>query len=89
MRVFAIRSMKDGVCYSYGQGELIEKKVPDAEPFNKINLKNPCIKLDTGKYVWGFECWWGKVERFEEEYKPKIKETVMVEPDNILPVDEK
>lgn len=26
---------------------------------------NPCIELDDGSIVWGYECWWGPEERFE------------------------
>lgn len=28
---------------------------------------NPRIKLDDGGYCWGFECWWGPVDRMEKE----------------------
>jgi hypothetical protein len=38
-----------------------------------FDLSNPLIKLDTGGYVWGCECWWGpadetkkKLDRMEE-----------------------
>lgn len=48
---------------------------------------NPCIKLDSGKYVWGFECWWGpkdkvlgKLEQEEDlEYE-------VVEPNDYQPI---
>jgi len=28
--------------------------------------RNPRIDLDNGGHVWGFECWWGQEDRFEE-----------------------
>jgi hypothetical protein len=28
---------------------------------------NPRIKLDSGKTVWGCECWWGSEEQMKEE----------------------
>ena len=31
-------------------------------------LKNPRIKLDNGKTVWGCQCWWGPEEQLEEQY---------------------
>lgn len=84
MRVFAVQSQNDKVCNFFGDGELIEKKIPDIEPFNKMKIYNPCIKLDSGKYVWGFQCWWGEIE--EKEGFIKDREVVIVEPDNIQPL---
>ncbi len=66
MRVIAIESFKKGVMRKYGEGELLENKVPDLAPFNKMKVKNPCIKLDNGKYVWGFQCWWGSIEQVKK-----------------------
>lgn len=31
-----------------------------------LSESNPRIKLDSGKIVWGFECWWGDVASFEK-----------------------
>lgn len=85
MRVLAIESIKDGIMKSYGEGEYIGNKVPDYPPFNSFGVKNPCIKLDSGKYVWGFQCWWGEVDKIRELYKD-IKQEIIVEIDNeILP----
>lgn len=27
-----------------------------------LGFPNPCIKLDSGGEVWGYECWWGDEE---------------------------
>lgn len=83
MRVVALESLKEGIAHSYGEGEYIGDKVPDINPFREIGFANPCIRLDTGKYVWGFECWWGEKEEFDKQYGPEIKETIIVEPKNI------
>ena len=89
MRVGALQSFKDGILCYYGEGSLLNDKIPDAPPFNTVNISNPCIKLDSGKYVWGFECWWGELEKFKSEYADKATEIIMVEPDNIQPVNVK
>lgn len=85
MRVTAIQSLKKGVLYSYGEGEYIGDLVPDTEPFASAGIPNPCVKLDTGKYIWGFECWWMDITKFNKNYAPAVKETIMVESDNIQP----
>jgi hypothetical protein len=42
--------------------------------------KNPRIKLDSGKIVWGCECWWGAEEEFKSN-PPKI--IIDVDIDNV------
>lgn len=32
-----------------------------------LSESNPRIKLDSGKTVWGYECWWGDVAGFERD----------------------
>ena len=87
MKVIAIESMKDGVLKVFGEGEYIGDKIPDVEPFKNNGIENPCIKLDSGKYVWGFQCWWGDLLEFRDKYKDHIKseETVKIE-NEIRPV---
>ena len=86
-RVTAIQSFKNGVMKTYGDGYLINHKVPDIEPYKMLMLENPCIKLDSGRYVWGFECWWGSKDHVDSKYKAITKEIIMVEPENIQPID--
>lgn len=31
-------------------------------------LSNPCIQLDSGRYVWGFQCWWGSIDVIKERF---------------------
>ena len=84
MRVTAIQSFKDGVLKTYGDGELLEDKVPNAEPFKTIEVTNPCIKLDDGGYVWGFQCWWGAVEKVAKKFESRATEVIKVKPDVVI-----
>lgn len=86
MRVTAIESIEDGVCRSYGEGEYIGDKEPNSGLMKDTGIKYPCIKLDSGKYVWGYQCWWCETTEFNEEYKDSIKKTIIVDIDeNIEP----
>jgi len=84
MRVTAIESIKDGICRSYGEGEYIGDKEPNSGWMKDTGIKNPCIKLDSGQYVWGYQCWWGATDKFKEKYKDSIKETIIVEVPEIV-----
>ena len=87
IRVTAFQSILHGHFVTYGDGELLEDKIPNVTPFKELKRTNPCIKLDTGKYVWGFMCWWGDVDKVREKYKDLIKSTEVIEPEqNILPL---
>jgi hypothetical protein len=33
----------------------------------KLPLKNPRIRLDSGHVVWGAECWWGSEEKVKKQ----------------------
>jgi len=72
--IIAVESLKDGVLTVFGYGKHIGDKVPDVAPWNRTNIPNPCILLDNGKYVWGFQCWWGKKDAFLSKYGEHIKE---------------
>jgi hypothetical protein len=90
MRVTAIESIKDGVMRLFGEGELIKGQVPNIEPFNTHGIENPCIKLDSGQYVWGFQCWWGETEKVNQKYEGRYTEKVVVsipEGEQILPYE--
>lgn len=51
--------------YGVYQGELVS---PEGFP-------NPCILLDSGVTVWGYQCWWGS----EEKVKASIGNRKVVE----------
>ena len=86
-REIAIQSLEDGVLKTYGEGELLIGLVPNIEPFKELNAPNPCIKLDTGKHVWGFECWWGDAAQFRTKYAASITSEEIVDVENeVLPM---
>ena len=37
------------------------------ELYREVN-KNPCIYLDSGDVVWGFQCWWGPLEQAKQRF---------------------
>lgn len=78
-RVIAVRNLEEGVLYSFGEGELLEDKIPDVEPFRSMGVTNPCIKLDNGKYAWGFQCWWGEKEQFLKHYDGEFERIEVVD----------
>jgi hypothetical protein len=57
--------------------------IPDKYACLSDNSKgnHPLITLDDGTVVWGFECWWGEQEFFNERFKLKDPAT------KIIPVD--
>lgn len=85
MEVIAIRDGKNKVLNIYGKGILIENQIPNIEPFNKLNVQNPCIKLENGKYIWGYQCWWGPTDKVKSKYKDYKFNIVPVE-NEVLPL---
>lgn len=73
-RVFAVRNSDKENVYLFGYGTYEGDKFPEyrftkeeleKQPLLK-NYKNPCIKLDNGDIVWGYECWWGAESQIEK-----------------------
>lgn len=87
-KVTAVCSFKDGHLKTFGDGVYLGDKVPDEFPFNEYKVKTPCILLDSGKYVWGMECYWGSAESVAAKFKDHIKTTETVEPSNVQPIKE-
>lgn len=73
-KVLAIRNVKDGKVYLYGEGEYVGDKKPENFP-----MKNPCIKLDKGYIVWGFQCWWGSKKEVLQKFPPSEYEYIDVD----------
>ena len=77
-KVIAIKSIsKDREKVNiFGYGEYLgEKPCPELQ-----GCLNPCIRLDNGKIVWGYQCWWGNADRVEKEIiKAKKVNVVEVE----------
>lgn len=64
-KVIAIEKMDATTAWIYGEGEFLGNLEPDV-PWFPQGLKNPCIQLADGKYVWGFECWWGEADKVRQ-----------------------
>ena len=67
-----------------GFGEYLGDEVPDeqalgglAEDCRAAQIPNPKIRLDSGKIVWGCECWWGS----EKMVRKMLEGAVVVERD--------
>lgn len=69
-RVLAIFGSQDDGVHVFGAGVYVGDKVPGEDPaiplpvgfvaeMRQPSNPNPLIKLDSGQYVWGCECWWG------------------------------
>lgn len=73
-RVVAISHSKDGKLFIFGEGEYEGDKIPDenaagmAADLREAGLPNPAIKLDSGEYVYGAECWWGNLAKAKEKF---------------------
>lgn len=84
--VIAVQSLEKGHLKVFGKGIYKGDHVPDKDPFNEAGIKNPCIELEDGSYVWGFECWWGSREGFAKQYDSIIKSRETVKPQGVKPV---
>lgn len=69
-RVGAILKADDTTVHLLGYGVYEGMKVPE-----ELGFPNPCIKLDNGGVVWGYQCWWGS----EEKIKAMIGNRTVVE----------
>jgi hypothetical protein len=71
-RVMAVSHTEDDKVFVFGLGEYIGDKAPGEgfpEPIGMFaGNTNPCIKLDSGQYVWGCECWWGPVDAVKQKF---------------------
>lgn len=68
-RVVAIQSADTDEVRLYGYGSHMGDEVPPPGiqfmgiDLNELGYPNPKILLDSGKVVWGCECWWGSEEK--------------------------
>lgn len=46
---------------------------------------NPCILLDSGRHVWGQQCWWGSEEKVKQSIGDRKVEIVEIE--DLKPLD--
>lgn len=84
-RVGAIRNADKQTAYLFGYGTYQGHEVPPpGVMFMGVDLheaghENPKIVLDSGKVVWGCECWWGGEERTRRAIDGRT--VVMVDPE--------
>jgi hypothetical protein len=93
-RVGAILSGKDGKVESLGYGTYTGQLVPpDRGPrslatiLHEANVENIRILLDSGKEVFGCECWWGPENVMRERldvWRAKGWEIIEVDIDDVL-----
>ncbi len=62
---------ENSTVWLFGYGVYLGYRVPDPALGIRIlgtpmDRENPCIKLDSGKLVFGCECWWGPEDKIKE-----------------------
>ena len=74
-RVGALSHGEEDRLYLFGYGVYLGELYPPlgtpglfGTDASELGVRNPCIKLDNGKIVWGCQCWWGP----EEAIKKKV-----------------
>lgn len=83
VRVGAVCNADEKTVRLYGYGVYEGDEVPPpgiqifGQELHELGHANPKIKLDSGKVVWGCECWWGA----EEKVKTMIGDRTVVEVD--------
>ena len=65
-RVGAIQSADDKSVNFYGYGKYVGDEIPNRGWLQEAQIPNPCIVLDGGSKVYGFECWWGAADKVKE-----------------------
>jgi hypothetical protein len=74
-RVVAVFESADNIVKIFGEGIYDGDFVPYeaagnmAKMLSELDMKNPRIRLDNGKIVYGCECWWSSVDKFKEQTK--------------------
>jgi hypothetical protein len=83
-RVVAIKSTDKDTVHLYGYSVYEGNKVPDvtaegtmANMLRKAGISNPSIRLDSGKIVYGCECWW----QSEDQAKKTIGDRKIIDVD--------
>lgn len=76
-RAGVIQSMDEKTVHFFGFGKRLPDEVPPTGFLHDNGIKNPCILLDSGKKVYGYESWWSSEEKINEVIKGK--EIIVVE----------
>jgi hypothetical protein len=80
-RVGALISLNnsEGLVKLLGYGKYMGREIPESgtcvlgDLFKEQGISNPCILLDSGERVYGFECWWDKEEAIKKIEQEAIK----------------
>lgn len=88
-RVLAVsHADPDGPVYIFGEGVYEGDFIPEeaegmfAEILKAAGRENPRIRLDSGKVVYGCECWWGSVDDAKKKMGiDQGREVIMVDID--------
>jgi hypothetical protein len=77
-RVTALLCVDGDKVYSFGDGTYVGDEVPPPEinpefraamgELGMAERPNPKIDLDSGKTVWGCECWWGPADEIKSKF---------------------
>ena len=74
-KVLAFQLLSLNVIKLYGEGIYIGDKIPNTTPFNRLKSTEPCILLDNGKYIWGYQCYWEDFDTFQKKKERKYRNT--------------
>ena len=90
-RIGAVLKSDDDTVYLLGYGVYDGDDVPPNDPsgerglmslVHEVGNKNPKIKLDDGRIVWGCECWWGSEKAVKESIGTRTVITLTNYPEN-------
>lgn len=65
---------------------LEDQQIPMEQRIQELYVaanSNPCIQLDNGWEVWGFQCWWGPVDAVQTKFSGWTMTEVMVPEGNV------
>lgn len=76
-RVGAFLFMSDTELLVLGYGTYDGDEETPPKDVTDFGMPNPKITLDSGKVVWGCECWWGPEEEYKEQEAKHINAKVV------------
>jgi len=88
-RIGAISHSDGDTLHLYGYGEYLGEFFPPKGtqgPFgidaSEVGCENPCMRLDSGRIIWGCQCWWGSEDSVRERAAKFDKVVEDEPPDN-------
>lgn len=80
--VLAIRDGDDNKLFVFGEGVYVGDLPVRIPGVSNKTWRNPCIYLDSGDIIWGFQCWWGPRDLIKAKYSHATLIQVPVPEDN-------